>query len=68
MQKYLFHNSSVNYCYCVGRATFNLSICVEDRHENRDNLSFTVYTSSMETLMVSCSSVFYSGEGNCSQS
>ena len=26
MHKYLFHNSSVNYCYRVGRAIFNLSI------------------------------------------
>ena len=33
----------MNYCYCVGRVIFNLSICRQDRHENKHNLPFIVY-------------------------
>ena len=55
-------------CCCrVGRATFNLSICMEDIHKIETTCP-SLYTSPMETLMVSCLSVFYGGEGNCSQS
>jgi len=43
MHKYLFHNSSVNYCYRVGRAIFNLSIAGRIEMKKKHNLPFIVY-------------------------
>ena len=63
--EYFFHNSFVNYCYCVGCA---ISIQVFARRKNMktETTRHSLCTSLMETPTVFGPLVFSRGDGNCS--